>query len=88
MVDMSHYRNNGRARHKAFDFFNRIGLLLEKHLLGGFFGLIFKLDAEPRRNKRSGIVVDALVNRLHYAFLKEAFGYFCRAHAKLFGKNL
>ena len=49
VVDVSHDGDDGRAGNKAFDLFNRIGLLFGENFLGRLFRLVFELDAHTGR---------------------------------------
>ena len=88
MVDVSHDCDDGRTGNEAFDFFNRICLLFGENFLRRLFGLIFKLYAHARGEKRSGIIIDAFVYRLHYALFEEALRNFDGGDAELFRQHL
>ena len=85
VVDVPHNRNDGRSFNEiAFVVFN-----VERFVKNVFRRLIefqFELDAEIRRNNAGGVVIDRIVDRLHYTFFEEFFGYFDSRNTDLFGK--
>ncbi len=84
VVYVPHNGNDGSARNKAFDFFNRIRLLFAENFFRRLFGFIFQLYIHTCGKKRGGIVVDGLVYRLHNALFKQPLSNFNGGHTNLF----